>query len=153
MKKMPQDFEWDNIPREMNIDPLHEKHTLTALEILREAIRTGTDRAAEAKIGFAYERKDWLEIGEIAPLSGEHNYYNSSRDDIVVQVTVRFPRPDEKDSRFAKLEETLVQEATDARIAAADAELAAVDAAWAALEERKAKAQAKRNAIQEIPKK
>lgn len=150
---MPQDFEWDNIPEEMNIPPLHEKHTLAALAILKEAISTGTDRAAQAKIGFAYERKDWLEIGEIAPASGEHNYYNSSRDDIVVQVTIRMQRPDAKDSKFAKLEETLVQEATEARIAAADAELAAVDAAWAALDERKAKAQAARNAIQPMPKK
>lgn len=145
---MPQDFEWDNIPHEMHIEPLHEKHTLTTLEILREAIRTGSDRAAEAKIGFAYERKDWLEIGEIAPFSGEHNYYNSSRDDIVVQVTIRMSRPDEKDSRFAKLEETLVQEATDARIAAAEAELAAIEADEALLADRKAKAQAKRNKIQ-----
>jgi hypothetical protein len=144
---MPQDFEWDNIPNEMNIEPLHEKHTLAALDILREAIRTGTDRAAAAKIGFAYERKDWIEVGEIAPISGEHNYYNSSRDDIVVQVTVRFSRPDAKDSKFAKLEATLVQEATEARIAAADAELAAVEAAEAALAERKAKAQAKRDKI------
>jgi hypothetical protein len=145
---MPQDFEWDNIPREMNIEPLHEKHTLTALEILKDAIRTGSDRAAEAKIGFAYERKDWIEVGEIAPISGEHNYYNSSRDDIVVQVTVRFPRPNEKDSRFAKLEETLVEEATAARIAAADAELAAVEAEEAAIAARRAKAQAKRDKIQ-----
>lgn len=144
---MPQDFEWDNIPEEMNIPPLHEKHTLTALEILREAIATGEDRAAEAKIGFAYNRKDWLEIGEIAPASGAHNYYNSSRDDIVVQVTVRMRRPDAKDSKFAKLEETLVQEATEARIAAADAELAAVEAAEAALADRKAKAQAKRDSL------
>lgn len=150
---MPQEFEWDNIPAEMNVPPLHEKHTLAALEILKETIRTGTDRAAEARIGFAYERKDWMEVGEIAPASGEHNYYNSSRDDIVVQVTVRFQRPDEKDSKFAKLEATLVQEATEARIAAADAELAAVDAAWAALDARKAKAQAARNAIQPLPKK
>ena len=145
---MPQDFEWDNIPREMNIEPLHEKHTLAALEILKEAIRTGTDRAAEAKIGFAYERKDWLEIGEIAPFNGQHNCYNSSRDDIVVQVTIRMQRPDAKDSRFAKLEETLVQEATDARIAAAEAELAAIEADEALLADRKAKAQAKRDKIQ-----
>lgn len=145
---MPQDFEWDNIPEEMNIPPLHEKHTLAALAILKEAISTGTDRAAEAKIGFAYERKDWLEIGEIAPISGEHNYYNSSRDDIVVQVTIRMQRPDAKDSKFAKLEETLVDEATAARIAAAEAEMKAIEDEEAALAERKAKAQAKRDNIQ-----
>lgn len=144
---MPQDFEWDNIPEEMNIPPLHEKHTLKALEILRDAIATGNDRATEAKIGFAYERKTWMEVGEIAPASGEHNWHNSSRDDIVVQVTVRFPRPDAKDSKFAKLETTLVKEATEARIAAADAELAAVEAAEAALADRKAKAQAKRDSL------
>lgn len=149
---MTTDYDTDNIPAEMPVEPLHEKHTLAALEILRNAIATGTDVATEAKIGFAYKRKLWLEVGEIAPISGEHNYYNSYRDDILVQVTVRLPRGD-KDSLFSKLEETLVEEATEARIAAADAELAAVDAAWAALEARKAEALAKRNAIQPITKK
>lgn len=145
---MTQDFEWDNIPREMNIEPLHEKHTLTALEVLREAIRSGADRAAEAKIGFAYERKGWLEIGEIAPISGEHNCYNSSRDDIVVQVTIRMARPDDRGSHFARLETKLIEEATATRIAIAEAEMKAIEDEEAALATRKAAVQAKRDKIQ-----
>lgn len=146
------EFDYYNIPNEIRIPALHERHTLTALEILREAIVSGTDRAAEAKLGFAYNRKEKLEIGEIAPEDGRHNYYNRDLDDIVVQVTVRFPRP-EKDSKFAKLEETLIRETDEARIAAAEAELARIDAEEANMAQRKAALQMERAKLQDKIKK
>lgn len=142
---MTQDFEWDNIPEEMTVEPLHEKYTLKALDILKEAIANGNDRASEAKIGFAYNRKGWMQVEEIAPANGAHNWYNS-QDDVVVQVTIRMPRPD-ANSKFAKLADALTKDAEDARIAVAEAEIAEIEAAEAALAERKAKAQENRDKL------
>lgn len=144
---MTTEYDYFNIPAEMPVEPLHEKHILSALQIVRDAISTGADKAAEAKVGFAYNRKNYLEVGEIAPIDGNHNYYNSHRDDILVQVTVRINRGD-KDDLFHKLEEKLIEEAAETRIAAAETALATIEAEEASLAARKAKLQADRAKIQ-----
>lgn len=143
---MSTEYDYFNIPAEMPVAPLHEKHVLETLQIVKNAISTGTDKATEAKVGFAYNRKEWLEVGEIAPIDGHHNYYNSSRDDILVQVTVRINRG-EKGDLFHKLEEKLIAEAAETRMAAAEAELAAIEAEEATLAARRTALEAKRNEI------
>jgi hypothetical protein len=144
------EYDYDNIPKEIRIDPLNEKHTFTALNILKDVIRAGADKGAEAKVGFAYERKNVLEIGEIAPENGEHNSYLRNRNDIVLQVTVRFNR-DQAPESFAKLEEKLINEEAEARNAAIEAELARIDAEEAQMAQRKAALEAERAKLKAKP--
>lgn len=129
-------FDTDNIPDEIHTPPLGAQHFAAALEIINDSVQRGEVAAYEAVAAFPYERKGWLETD---PIVGPHNAsYNTDKDEVLVQVTVRIPRTD----LFNKFEATLIEEDELKREEAARAALAQIEAEENALAARKAQIKA-----------
>lgn len=85
------DFEYDNLPDELNVDPVPDELFDEAFAALVQALNSEQCGAHEAKAVYVYDRKGYLETG---PLDGSRrNSHQTDSDDVVLQVTVRVPNP------------------------------------------------------------
>lgn len=83
-------YEYDNLPDEMGIEPIHEDLTRVALLAIKEVLDSGLAICAEAKIAKIYDRGN--DMG-VSPVSSKPSY----NPDRVIEIKVRIsqPRPEE----------------------------------------------------------
>lgn len=128
---MTKQFDYDNLPDEMTMDALPEELFPVAQEAFAEALASGELKVAEAKAGYLYDRKTWLEVD---PMGRHRNTsYGANDDDIVLQLTVRVSSPKSwrgQDTlpKLAALEAAVIAKEEEAEAAALEAEIAAQEA-------------------------
>jgi hypothetical protein len=127
--KMTREFEYDNLPDEMTMEALPEELFEDAQAAFAEALASREVKVAEAKAGYLYKRKAWLEVD---PMGRYRNAYGANDDDIVLQLTIRVRNPKGYGvelPKLAALEEAVIAKEEEAEKVALEAEIAAQEAA------------------------
>jgi hypothetical protein len=132
-------FEYDNLPDEMNVDPLPKELFEEASALISGLLMTDEVIAREVKIGHAYDRKGYLEVDTFG---GHRNpSYGSTDDDLILQVSLRVEHPSghRRPSESLKALTTLEQKVREIRLAEArralEAEIEQAEAEAARAEE------------------
>jgi hypothetical protein len=85
------EFDYYNVPDEMNVSALPEELYGPALEVIARLAVSGDVLAKEIKIAHAYDRKGYMELDT---LGGHRNpSYPSPTDDLILQLTMRIKHP------------------------------------------------------------
>jgi hypothetical protein len=123
-------YEYDNLPDELNIDALPETMFDEAHAAFTQALESGLLEAKEVKVAYVYDRKGYLTADAFG---GQRNAaYGSETDDVVIQMTIRVPNPNNRQaelSKLAALEKTIVEQNLNAERAKLEAEIAAAEQA------------------------
>lgn len=85
------DYEYDNLPYDMNVEPVPAQLQDAALALAGKLAGSGDVRAMEVKIAHVYGRKGYMETDTFGGRRSAS--YSSGNDDVVLQVTVRVPYP------------------------------------------------------------
>lgn len=87
------EFEYreDNLPYSMaHVKAIPEELFRDLENILFIAVSTNQVIATEAKVAYAYKRKNEMSLDSFG---SERGHYGSAQDDVIIQVTVRVPNP------------------------------------------------------------
>ena len=141
------EFEFDNLPDELNVEALPEDLFDEAFSAFSDAVFSGRCVAREVKAAYVYGRKGFMEADAFGGKRSAS--YTSTSDDVVLQVTVRIQHPRGEDllRKAAVLETVLVERRIVAERTRLEAEIAAEEAAVTEALERAAK---KREQLKEL---
>lgn len=148
------EFEYreDNLPYNMqHVTAIPDELFNNAQAALFAAIATNQLIAQEAKVAYAYKRKNEMSLDSFG---GERNKsYSGSHDDVIIQVTVRVPNPKARDIDLDDLI-TLEEDIKAHKVTAEQKRLAAeIAEAEAEAEQAEAIARKKREELEALRKK
>jgi hypothetical protein len=81
------EYDYHNLPEELDVKPVDEEMNAEVLEVIQEAIAAGHVRAHEAKAAYVFRRGEEMSFDTLG--KPRNKSYGDSSDDIVLQVTVR----------------------------------------------------------------
>lgn len=82
----------DNLPGEMMIDAVPDELFNDALAALAQAVESGQVLAKEALAAHVYDRKGYMSFDSFVK-ENKASHTNNTRDDVIIQLTVRIHNP------------------------------------------------------------
>lgn len=115
------------VPAEMGINPLPSDLTEAGLNVLKDALAANSIIAKEVKIAYVFERKDEFSLDEFG--TKRNKSYGSNGDDVLIQLTVRIPSPQNVNGlgSVLVLEEAVMQYRGEEERKQLEAEIAAAE--------------------------
>ena len=132
---MTDDYEYDNLPKELEAPVLPEELHADAQAAFIQALDSELVKAMEIKAVHVFNRKGYMDANSF--VGRQNPSYRSDSNDVILQMTIRIPNPkrEESLSEVAELEVSANEYTVRAEKARLEAELAKAEQEAAKAEE------------------
>lgn len=144
---MTSDYDYNNLPRELEAPVLPEELLEDAQAAFVQAIESGLAKATEIKAVHVFNRKGYMDANSF--VGRQNPSYRSDSDDVILQMTIRIPNPKREKtlSGVAALEDRATEYTKEAERKRLEAELAKAEADATQAETTAREARAKLEAL------
>lgn len=125
---MTDDYEYDNLPEQLEASVLPEELMEDAQAAFVQALESGLVKTAEIKAVHVFNRKGYMDANSFVGWQNES--YRRDSDDVILQMTIRIPNPKGEStlSEVAALEESATEYTKEAERKRLEAELTKAEA-------------------------